>query len=118
MTTHIGKIPLYLHLCLLALLILPADSWCYYNKIHHTDEVSDVTFSPDGTLVAVASKDTNHYIYSTLSLSVVYPYTAQDKAYKARFSPDQQYIAIGLNNYTVMILDANYNYVIALSTPI
>ena len=46
------------------------------------------------------------------------PYTATGEAFKARFSPDQQYIAIGLKNFTVMILDANYNFVTALSTPI
>jgi WD40 repeat protein len=48
----------------LGCLLTPVGSWCFYGKFKHSNDVYQVSFSPDGSKVVVASKDNNHFIYN------------------------------------------------------
>ena len=92
---------------LLFLALLPsASSWCYYGKFTHTAEVLDANYSPDRQLFVVGSTGSNHYVFNATTFIPVYQYNASTAASSATFSPNQHYIAYGLRNSTIVILNA------------
>ena len=49
-------------------------------------------------------------------MQVEYPYDPGEKAFSAKYSPDGNYIAFGLTNDSVIILDSSYGFVADIST--
>ena len=49
-------------------------------------------------------------------MQVEYPYNPGVKALSAKYSPNGNYIAFGLNNDSVIILDSSYGFVTDIST--
>ena len=69
----------------------------------HTDIISDVTFSPDGQLIASASRDNTVKIWRPNSALVATLKGHQDSVTSVSFSPDSQLIASGSWDQTVKI---------------
>lgn len=110
MRMHSGK------LLILSLLFLVASPWCLYHSFRHDDNLYEASYSPDGALVAVGSDNGKHRIYSSPSNQVVYTYPANQKAYSVKYSPNQQYLAFGLENDSIIILNSTYGFVKELPT--
>jgi WD40 repeat protein len=104
-----------LFLVVVALLMVSGAPWCYYGKVGHTNDVYEATYSPDGSKIVVASRDGRHYIYDALSFAIIYQYISTI-AYTAKYSPDRQYIAFGLQNSTVIVLSGvDYSFVTSIA---
>jgi WD40 repeat protein len=64
----------------------------------------------------VGCTDTKHYVYDAATYSVLHPFTATTPASAARFSPDGKYLAYGLRNSTVIVLNATtYAFITSIS---
>jgi len=61
--------------------------------------------------MAVGSDNRKHHIYQSPSNQIVYTYMANMRAYSVKFSPNQQYIAYGLENDSIIILNSTYHFV-------
>ena len=100
---------------IVTLCIVPLTAWCFYNEYMHSDDVYGASYSPDGSKVVIAAKDGKNYIINAISMQVEYPYVSE-QCRSAKYSPDGNYIAFGLNNDSVIILDSSYNFVADLGT--
>lgn len=120
MTVRVQVLTLRLLLPLLLIFIhFPlCSSWCHYGRLTHTNDVYEASYSPDSSKVVVASKDNNHYIYNPVSFQVEYPYVGSTKSLSAKFSRDGLYIAIGLQNNSIVILSNSYAFVAAVPSAI
>ena len=85
-------------------------AWCFYNEYLGTGEIYGVDYSPDGSKIVIAAKDGKNYIINARNMQVEYPYVSK-KSWSAKYSPDGNYIAFGLDNSSVIILDSSYNFV-------
>jgi Tol biopolymer transport system component len=101
-----------------ACLLTSSNSWCYFNKFSTANDVFEASYSPDGQYIVVAINDKRNYVYETATYSAVFTYTLPTGwiCYTAKFSPDQNFLAYGLQNSTVMIFDGNFNYVTKFGT--
>ena len=92
-------------------------TWCLYGSFTHSDDVYEASYSPDGGRILIATKDGKNDVYDAFSLTVVHTAPTREKSISAKFSPDGQYIAIGMDNDSVIILDGNtYDFVADLPT--
>ncbi len=103
---------------LLVFLVWESVQWCYINRISHSADVYSAQYSPDGKLIVFATADQKHYTISATSAG--YPtvdfYNPGSNSLSAKFSPNQQYIAYGLTNGSVIIHSNSYTYVQRLNT--
>lgn len=78
---------------------LPGDAWTLAQTLTDgTGFCLDARFSPDGSLLAKASDDSNVYIYDTSDWSLVQTLTdrdSNDRAYCVEWSPDGSQLAAG-----------------------
>lgn len=91
---------------IMGLLVACTSSISYYTKINEASSVNSVHFSPDSTLIVVGSGSNKHNIYSLSTLTPVYTYAATSACNSAKFSPNQRFIAFGMTNTSVVILNA------------
>ena len=82
-------------------------AWVYVTKFNVNQVINEASYSPDTSKISVATDSNSHYVYSTGSYSLLHTYAAGSKALTTKFSPDQNYIAFGLQNNSVTLLNAN-----------
>jgi WD40 repeat protein len=92
---------------LLGLLAAGARPWCLYGSFTHSNDIFDASWSPDGNMIVVGGKDNKQWVYDSKSFAVVYNPTGSPQCNSARFSPNQQYIAYGMQNSSVLIVDVS-----------
>lgn len=88
-----------------------AGAFAPYTNFTTGSGVNSVNFSPDGLLLAACFASNTHLIYSFSTLQVVYNYSAGAQCRAVRFSPDQNYIAFGLQASKIVVMDASYNII-------
>ena len=72
----------------------------------HTSFVRSVAFSPDGRLLASASKDQTIKLWETASGRQLFTLTQPDEVWAVAFSPDGSLLASGSKDQTVRLWDA------------
>ena len=95
---------------------VPITPWCLYKTHPHTDTLYEASYSPNGKVIVLASKDGNNYALESISLNPVNTYSAGVVTYSAKFSPDGNYIAYGLTNNSIIIHDSSYNHVTTIGS--
>jgi hypothetical protein len=74
----------------------------------HKDNILDVAFSPDDTLIATASYDKHAMIWNVSDGTLRNDFTDHvDAVYALAFSPDGSYLATGAGDRTVKLWDVN-----------
>ena len=73
----------------------------------HTDVFSEVSFSPDGTLIASASLDDTVLVTNAETNQTAFALVDTSDVYALAFSPDGKYIATGDADGTIKLWDAN-----------
>ncbi|MBL7648267.1 MAG: hypothetical protein JNK74_18975 [Candidatus Hydrogenedentes bacterium] len=72
----------------------------------HKDNILDVAFSPDNSLIATASYDKHVMVFSTADGATRNDFTDHvDAVYALAFSPDGKYLATGAGDRTVKLWD-------------
>lgn len=72
----------------------------------HRDNILDVAFSPDNSLIATASYDKHVMLFSAESGATLHDFTDHvDAVYALAFSPDGKYLATGAGDRTVKLWD-------------
>jgi WD40 repeat protein len=85
---------------------LPDGNWIF-DMTQHTDIVSAVAFSPDGSLMASASRDNTVIVVDAYRNTPKFTLIDSNDIYAMAFSPDGKYIATGDLDGQVKLWDAN-----------
>ena len=97
----------FIHYLFLTFLPIHTFQWCLKTTFAGTNEMNSVGFSPDGTMIITGSKSGRVTIWDSASLKIKHIYHFGTEVYSAKFSKDQQYIAIGGKQDDVQILSSS-----------
>ena len=84
-----------IHYLLPILLLKITFQWCLKTIFAGTDEMNSVGFSPDGSIIITGSKSGRVILWDAASLKIKEIYDFGTVVYSAKFSKNQQLIAIG-----------------------
>lgn len=82
---------------LISLTIIVFGSAFYrHSTISEGSLINSVHFSPDASMVVLASNSNTHNIYYFPTMKLAYAYTASGQSTCAKFSPNQLYVAFAV----------------------
>jgi WD40 repeat protein len=93
---------------LVNLLLVGVNAWCYDSEITQFSSATEIDFSPDNlTFLAVDSTNNLVNFWRIDTKALVHSYPATNTPKSAKFSKDGNYIGVGLQNGTIIILTAS-----------
>ena len=88
---------------LTVLVCLATCQWNYFTQLTMNNDVNEVSFSPDGTRFIVATESSQHCMVSFVGFAQHFCYNAPSACLSAKFSPNGNYLAFGLQNGKIHI---------------
>jgi len=87
-----------------------------YNRLeNHDDRVNDIIFSPDGKIIATASRDKTVKLWSDRGKEIITLRGHQEEVFGVSFSPDGKIIATASNDKTVKLWNLEGRELLTLS---